>query len=286
MQIPNGLKNCVVFLGAKTQLGTYNAKGTGFFASYPAGFDNKWFQYLVTAKHNIDSLLQSKATQIGVRVNTKSGGAKWVDFPLEKWFCLQDPTSDIVLLSISLDELDPHVDWDQSCYPLTGIVDGSFINKWEMREGDEVFSIGLYSRYKGTSRNVPVVRVGNVATMEQPDIPTKLGEKTKAYLIESRSIGGLSGSPVFVNLGIARFLEHQQKPDETNISFFKEPYYSLLGVTHGHFEAREGYEVVNEGIAIVIPATRIIETIIVFKTQMAQHVERLKKESVSALNKL
>lgn len=286
MQIPNRIKDCVVFLGGKTPVGTYNPKGTGFLASYPVGANDRYFQFLVTAQHNIDSLLKSNAKEVGLRVNTKSGGAKWIDMPLEKWFTVEDPTCDIVLLSINLDVLDPNLDWEQSCFPLTAIADEAFLDKWEVREGDEVFTIGLYGRYRGKNRNVPIVRIGNISTMEQADIPTKLAENTRAYLIESRSIGGLSGSPVFVNLGNIRLLAREQKPNETKISFSstEDPIFALLGVTHGHFDTEEGGEVVNEGIAIVIPATRILEILSAFQHELIGHRERILAETAATMD--
>jgi len=87
----------------------------------------------------------------------------------------------------------------------------------------------------------------------------------KAYLIESRSIKGLSGSPVFV-----------LKPNGIQIGNHLVPStivtLHFLGLMHGHWDLKPGESVdvddaeggedsINVGIAIVIPAKHILETI-------------------------
>ena len=90
-----------------------------------------------------------------------------------------------------------------------------------------------------------------------------------AYLVEARSIGGLSGSPVFLNLGIVRYIDKQVKHAQVG------PIFYLLGLVHGHYDvptanidnneedAVESLSVerVNTGIAIVVPMHKIQEVI-------------------------
>ena len=52
----------------------------------------------------------------------------------------------------------------------------------------------------------------------------------EAYLVEARSISGLSGSPVFVNMAPYRTVEG------TIISNGGHRPYYLLGLMHGHFD--------------------------------------------------
>jgi hypothetical protein len=50
--------------------------------------------------------------------------------------------------------------------------------------------VGLFSEHQGAERNIPIVRVGNIAAMpEEPVLTTSWGA-IDAYLIEARSIGG------------------------------------------------------------------------------------------------
>ncbi|MGN8548594.1 hypothetical protein ACQPTN_29410 [Bradyrhizobium sp. 13971] len=62
--------------------------------------------------------------------------------------------------------------------------------------GDDVFVVGRFINHEGKQRNSPSARFGCIAQM--PNEPVKLGRFTQeCYLIEARSIGGFSGSPVF-----------------------------------------------------------------------------------------
>jgi len=102
--------------------------------------------------------------------------------------------------------------------------------------------------------------------MPEEKIDTKEFGSIEAYLIESRSIGGLSGSPVFVHLGQVRLIDGQLKHATNNVGIFY-----LLGLIHGHFDKNdqlddftiedENVYKINTGIAIVVPATKILEII-------------------------
>jgi hypothetical protein len=90
-----------------------------------------------------------------------------------------------------------------------------------------------------------------------------------AYLIEARSIGGLSGSPVFLNLGVVRYIGNGIKHSTGG------PIQLLLGLVHGHFDVHSSLtddvlsdasqplsaQRVNTGIAIVVPIEKVVETI-------------------------
>lgn len=130
--------------------------------------------------------------------------------------------------------------------------------------GDEVFIVGLFRHHVGSLKNIPIVRVGNLAALNEEKVVTPSGERD-AYLIEARSIGGLSGSPVFFNLGSVRAFGEDLK-------FLKKPIFILSGLIHGHYDvenlnednANEDSltpEKINTGIAIVTPIHKVIETI-------------------------
>jgi hypothetical protein len=71
---------------------------------------------------------------------------------------------------------------------------------------------------------MPIVRHGNIAMLPEEQIQTEMGY-ADVHLIEARSIGGLSGSPVFVRTSEA------EKDSHRGIQ--------LLGVMHGHWEIKE-----------------------------------------------
>jgi hypothetical protein len=100
--------------------------------------------------------------------------------------------------------------------------------------------------------------------MPEEPVQTANG-KIEAYLIESRSIGGLSGSPVFVYLGNWRLIDKKWR-QASGFTF------TLLGLMHGHWDIDEAdidvsipdtnkQRSINMGMAIVIPVEKILETI-------------------------
>jgi hypothetical protein len=84
-----------------------------------------------------------------------------------------------------------------------------------------------------------------------------------AYLVEMRSIGGLSGSPVFAFFSLDRILSGEARPCEQTGIF-------LLGLIRGHwrktgtwlsdFESSES-DTINTGIAIATPIQEVVDLI-------------------------
>lgn len=101
--------------------------------------------------------------------------------------------------------------------------------------------------------------------MPSEPVRTKMLGAIEGYLIEARSVGGLSGSPVFLNLGIVR---HTSRDPAAELRFHTgQRTWYLLGVMHGHWDAeREDVEIdaagrleyVNMGIAVVTPIDKVI----------------------------
>ena len=118
----------------------------------------------------------------------------------------------------------------------------------------------------GQHKNIPIVRVGNIAAMPEERVATQMG-LIDAYLVEARSIGGLSGSPVFVSLSLFR-RNSNNYIGPTN----RQKVHYLIGLMHGHYGTRlpdydmpavdaSDIERVNVGIAIVVPSQKIMEVI-------------------------
>jgi len=97
-------------------------------------------------------------------------------------------------------------DWDvvdHECIPLFNYnpleIAPTVRHERDIGLGDETFAIGLFRSHYGQQRNMPVIRVGNIAAMPEEPIAAKYGKDfIEGYLVEMRSIAGLSGSPVFV----------------------------------------------------------------------------------------
>jgi hypothetical protein len=128
--------------------------------------------------------------------------------------------------------------------------------------GDDVVVAGLFTRRYGKKKNIPIVRMGNIAAMPDEPLPdSKTGLSYHAYLLEARSIGGLSGSPVFA------FLSRTRPTIEGDIDNSKE-YIYLIGIIRGHWDHEEEklqttvdyakeLDQVNMGIATATPAEEL-----------------------------
>jgi hypothetical protein len=293
--ISDTIRQCVLFLGIKTG-GVFRPRATAFIVSiHEHGLG---FRYLVTAEHVVAKLLTS-GHEIFVRSNTfdgkaleeSLGSAVW-HFPPEA----QRRATDVAVIPIDFKPEEEFVS-----IPLTG--DGSmFVNDVLLKEhsigiGSEVLVVGLFRSHYGANKNVPIVRVGNIAMMRGEPVRTEYCGHTDAYLIEARSISGLSGSPVFVQAQL------YETPEGTRISIplMKDmisnklaalPHAGditfLLGLMHGHFDVQNLNEDVvldsdtgsthgiHTGIGVVIPVEKITETI--FQPELADMRKKVAEE--------
>ncbi len=262
MVIPEHLLKCVMFLGRSEESGPPRLMGTAFLVGRPAG-PGRLFGYLVTARHVVHNI-RKRASAVLVRFNMKDGEATWAPIPVEDWLeHPTDPSVDVAVAPVAIPE-----ELDHLVVPISLFVDAAKIAEHGIGLGDEVVVTGLFVHHHGRLRNSPVVRVGNIAALPTEPVDSKIGP-IEAYLVEARSIGGLSGSPTFVHLGIARFMGGKVRFAEN------APVYFLLGLMHGHWDvevpdaddasedadAAPSAKRVNMGIAMVVPAHRIAETL-------------------------
>jgi hypothetical protein len=279
MRVPEIVRKNVVFLARVIQNGSIESlhfAGTGFFVNVPASAPDQWHVYLVTAKHVVEQLALGDWL---MRVNVEGGTFRDIRGTKDhKWWF--HPTecdkTDVAITQVVLPE---KVD-------ITAVAEDMFLDDQDISPtgigaGDEVFVVGLFNRMRGQSRNLPLVRIGNIAMI--PDsgelVPgVKIGINrvvdAEAYLIEARSIGGISGSPVFVRTTVEwpDTMSVRGGPIEKTSFFLPGPFY-LLGLVNGHWDIdpmekndpdpRSGKkpEAVNLGIAVVIPVKKIRDTL-------------------------
>lgn len=261
VQIPEEIRKSVFFVLFLTKDG-YKLAGTGFFVSMPVADDpNRMFIYLITARHVIvEAKRASIDGKIWLRVNTKTG-FEYVVTEGSAWHThSEDSSIDAAVLSWAPDS----THFDYMTIPNSLIVNEEIISKEAIGIGDEVFLVGLFVNHHGRKKNIPIVRVGNIAAMPEEPVVTRLFGDMEAYLIEARSIGGLSGSPVFVYLPGVRVRGNA-------LGMGGRAFY-WLGLMHGHWdlpilkedmvvEDSVSKEAVNMGIGVVVPATKILEVI-------------------------
>jgi hypothetical protein len=278
MHIPDEMRKCVVFVGYRNHDGMYKLGGTAFYTERTSEDSKVAFRYLVTAKHVIDEIRDKHADKVCLRVNLGSGKAKWIETDINDWRTHPDDSEEVVDVAVYVDDtLSPefdHISLNQSMY-ISQASQNAFTRP-EIGIGREVFLTGLFESHHGQDRNIPIIRVGNIAAMPEEKVQTGLGFMD-AYLIEARSLGGISGSPVFVNvphISAYSFGQHLGAYDAPFISASSKDEFYLLGLMHGHWdlgsdadadattiEDVEGRKSVNMGIAIVVPDSKILEVI-------------------------
>jgi len=262
MLVPDQIRKCAAFLCYKAGHDIKLA-GTTFFVGIPIeGTIGMQFVYLVTARHVIQGIsLKSTDQTVYVRVNMRDKPARLVKFPIERWlFHPQDTSVDVAIMPWA-----PPADVvDYLTIPVSMAATHEVISKEGIGIGDEVCLTGLFVNHYGQQRNLPIVRIGNIALMPEEPVQTQDLGLIDAYLVEARSIGGLSGSPVFVHLaGIRRVGKESQ---------LKGSVFYWLGLMHGHWdlpvsdidtlvEDTLSNQRVNMGIAIVVPVSKILEVL-------------------------
>jgi len=215
----------------------------------------------VTNRHIIE---EEKAPVI--RLNTKSGDTDILDFTPESWIFHPDG-DDVAVRPIGLN-LDHH---KFLSIPTKYILTPQLAEDLGIGLGDDLYLAGRYINHEGRQRNIPTVRFGTIAMMNEEPIQGYQDYMQESFLAEVRTIGGYSGSPVHVILPRERWDEH---PDYKHLS---EPGHLqwLLGIEwcnvpltpqpilrrskgklhpHPKYFARE-----NTGMSGVIPAWKILD---------------------------
>lgn len=261
--VPVDIRESVCFVYIKRR-GRDEPIGTAFFWGIEV-VPGRFGCVVVTAMHVVVQG-REKADDgcIYLRVNTTRGGFDLVKMRADAWV-IPDQSEEAIDVAAAV--------WRYG----RDVYDFKFTNKDHaatleviaeslIGPGDEVFFPGLFVNHRGGKRNVPIVRIGNIASMPHEPVATKNLSAIEAYLVEARSVGGLSGSPVFVQLGIVRPTSDDPGAELT-FAFGRRSWY-LLGVMHGHWDAPTedlvvddgvSREYVNMGIAVVTPVSKLLD---------------------------
>ena len=221
-------------------------------------------------------------------MNTKEGGQRWEDTAIRWWKRHPDPSVDVAVLKQALDN-----DLDHFAWPTE-----AFVTEKTMRDdgrkielGDELFVAGLFWPHTGENKNIPIVRIGNVAALREEPVLNRAGKLMDAYLVESRSTAGLSGSPVFIDIVAAK----HAYPGERRFVMGNFPSkYRLIGMMHGHFEGPDAQSdliaddgrahlLVNMGIAMVTPAEKILEVLSESSEEELKEIEAARSATHSSV---
>jgi len=132
--------------------------------------------------------------------------------------------------------------------------------------GDDVFMIGMFLHQPGVKRNHPSVRFGHISMIpdEAERIPQmqRSGFRQLSFLLDMRSLGGYSGSPVYV---------YRSRHAGTGIDA------SLLGIHWGALRDDDG---LHTGMNGVVPAWKLWELLMTkkFVDQRKDDEERIAKK--------
>lgn len=276
MHVADSVRRCVVFIGHYGVNGNFIPDGTGFvvmMTAYEFGMP-----YVVTAKHVLDQAAgPDESRDIQIRVNTKAGPVDYISTKPRSWHSHPEHVQSgrhRKYVDVGVYSLADYKNWSRldlekysfSCVFENEILTDKVIAGESINTGDEVAIPGLFLSHFGTDKNIPIVRIGNIAAMPDEPLPTSYG-LMDGYLIEMRSIGGISGSPVMLNMTLRPPVKRSAPlPLRGQI----QPYY-LIGLVHGHytittqeewvFKTDQNVGDINAGVAIVVPVSKILETI-------------------------
>lgn len=211
VQVDDRIRFCTGFVGQGTDE-NFSAHGTCFCVHLVEG--DFTFDYLISAQHLLwpyrKRNLKPPDRPIVVRLNTSNGTSRVLPTPPKNWLYPADPSIDVCAMRFTELVPNPSDELDVRSINLNTMVVGPHnARSVGLCLGDEVFICGAFVGRVGYRKNIPVVRIANIAAMPEETIDFASPNKA-AYLIETRSLGGTSGSPVFLNLQSTRVKGRQQ----------------------------------------------------------------------------
>jgi hypothetical protein len=303
MRVPDQLRKTVLFIGVIGDLPEPEWIATAYLVAVPdavrtlqvgprsrhgdVGVVTYPFTFLATARHVAEKL---EGKDFALRVNRiddtiaiirGQSDTRWWYHPTERRYVdaalamfFPDNFADLDIQTI-------HVEW---------FADEEAIQTAHLGAGDEVFIAGLFTKTTETTKNIPIVRIGNLAMLPGEKIPFKDGKLIDAYLVESRSIGGLSGSPVFIRQTVKMegdanmaFSDSagRRLPDNQIVEMSGLGRIYFLGSMIGHWDEPTGFsfpqhEAVNMGISPMVPAHKIKE--ILMQPELLDMVKKVNEE--------
>ncbi len=275
MQFPNELLRCVLFVGGKNDDDHIEYRGMGFLVLVPHSENGKsfGFAYLVTTRHVVERIGNEV---FYVRPNVKVGHTA-EDIPLNGerpdrvvWY--YHPTDAEADVAVTSFPAPPSL--DISYMPSELMITEQKRTELGIGIGSQVFVV--VSALKEGSRNMPFVRVGNIAAFPDQKLRVRTSgaecKEVEGFLIDAGVQGGLSGSPVFSMPTSELHVVDEPCVLLTRSAADTGSAMCLIGLLHGNWagnpEDGVGLEPwrgitwgVNFGISVIIPAYKIVETI-------------------------
>ena len=291
MSFIDAVSTAIVFLFASQNPATAPIPiGTGFIVGYPVKINSdqqttESVPFIVTAKHVLGGF-----HKVYARFNTDKGQTQLVEYDLDQikkngdFFENVDPGVDIAVFRTQ-----NFLATKFEVIPLDLIASKKDFVTEEIKQTDRVIFPGLLVNFLGNTQNYPIMKDGSIALIPNEKAPIsyyvgmeKIDSQQELIFLNTISIPGLSGSPVFL------YPVTRLKHDSLSLGGGK---FILLGIMHGFYPAlpREVQEVKttnskfvygdNSGIAITFPSWRLLE---IFESDPLK--ERVKKLTASEVH--
>ena len=274
-RIPDAYLECVVYLyrsEVDAEDGVH-AGGSGFLVGMMSeGLSTEMvFLYVVTNKHVVrDCTVIRMKTKIGQKTVMLTKKSDWVHHP---------DGDDLSACVISFDPNEFRFKYAER----TSFLTKEIVDTFKIGPGDDVFMVGRFINHEGRQLNLPSVRFGNIAQMPIEPIKTESGFWQESFLIEIKSVGGYSGSPLFVQIPLFSNRSLDNWSPTSTFPFQQQREYDslmshgpwLLGIDWGHINdwapvCREDGKPVNSnpkalqvklntGMAAVVPAWKLAQ---------------------------
>ncbi len=236
--------------------------------------------YAVTSSHVIR---QGNAPV--VRLNMKDGTFDVFEFGQEDWKSHRHGDDVAACL------LNPHENLNIEVIPREKLLTEKDVERYNIGPGDDTLMVGRFINQAGRQRNTPSARFGNIAMSPLESIKDRRGIEQKVFLVETRSLPGYSGSPVFLITPPLVFFEGVRA---------ESPPSCLLGIDLGHIQDelnvlskkeskanqrnvpvdKDWFVQMNTGMAHVLPAWKINELLAQDEFEEMRKISR--KFSISA----
>lgn len=224
LRIPDFVLDCAIYLYGSVEEARrgHHSGASGFLVGVPSEVfpTGHYFTYAVTNRHVID-----KGASV-VRLNVVGGDVDVVDLKPTDWS--SHPSQDLAAAPIQI---------SQAHHKMQFVTPEMFLSKgamkeWDVGPGDDTFIVGRFVYADGGIINQASARFGKISMNPGQPVKQASGHLQESFLVESHSIGGYSGSPVFVYFHPMSLRE--MHPDTNK----EEPLAYLLGVDWGHLPSQ------------------------------------------------
>ena len=251
-------RNVVTFIFQVTETNSFPI-GTGFFVAIPAKADPKVsFAYLVTAKHVLFDTNGHLPSHIAIRMNATATNEAFCNLQVfftgpeaSQVFIHPDKSVDVAVIPLFFDFKRANITGN----PVKQLAERESFRHFSIREGDEMFFLGLFTPFIGSKQNIPIYRFGRLAMLSEERIPFGQQDDEDLLLMETQVFGGNSGAPCFF------YFDERRAPGDAKVI--------LAGVVKGYFQDWSEVRFVNTkqtpissehvGISAVIPAYYILD---------------------------